>query len=218
MATKHGKSRTPSRVRTAGMIQPRRYGRRWLAGLAAGAAVAVLALLVVVGLAGGRGEAPQGTAVSSTQAPAPGPRVKLSVPDVRLKGMAWQGGREFVLSENADKPTIMEFTASYCIPCIPTLKAMTQLEREMGDQLNFVVMSIDPNDTEQAMQRLSEVVGGAPGIWAIDKNNVVTQAYDIRALGVTVIVANGHEIYRSVGSKSIDQLRAALAKAQQAGQ
>lgn len=203
--------------------------RWWGMGLTAGAVV-VTVVLIAVRLAGGEDGAQQAATTDSTpatalaaaapssQAQAPVSRAQLTVPDVQLRAVAWQGSHEFVLSKNTDKPTIMEFTASWCVSCVPTLKALAQLEREMGDQINIVVMSIDPTDTDLAMQRLSEAAGGAPGIWAMDKGNVVTKAYNIRAVGVAVIVASGREIYRGVGAKSPDQLRAALAKAQQARQ
>lgn len=209
MATMRGKSETPSAPQT-GRLQPRRAARRWLAGLAVVVAVAAGAGLLILGRTGEPDAAQQGP----TQASAG----QLSVPDIRLTAAAFDGGQPFVLSEQAHKPTIVFAMAAWCLTCIPEAKALVQLEREVGDRVNIVVLDIDPGDTEAMLQQFAKAVGGAPGVWALDKDSVVTRAYGIRSLDTTIVIAGGREVTRTFGPQSLDQLRTAVAKAEQAGQ
>jgi thiol-disulfide isomerase/thioredoxin len=86
-----------------------------------------------------------------------------AVPEIRLTAAAWQGGREFILSQEARKPTIVFAMASWCISCVAEAKALIQLHREAGDRVNIVVLDIDPDDTEESLERFAKAVGGAPG-------------------------------------------------------
>ncbi len=194
-----------------------RHGRWWLAGLTA-AAVAVVAVFVISGRGGGRDEGQQVATDGSVQAPGQAPAVHLAVPDIRLTAAGFTGGQQFVLAENAHKPTIVYAMASWCISCVPESRALVQLHRELGDQVNIVVLDIDPGDNEEMLQQFSKAAGGAPGVWALDKGSAVTKAYNIRSLDTTIVVAGGREVSRTIGPQSLDQLRAAVAKAQQAVQ
>jgi len=141
--------------------------------------------------------------------------VRLAVPDLRLTAASYQGGRRFVLSENAHKPTIVYAMAAWCLTCIPEAKALVQLEREVGDRVNIVVLDVDPGDTEAMLQQFARAVGGTPGIWALDQGSAVTRAYNIRSLDTTIVIAGGREVARTIGPQSLEQLRALVNKAWQ---
>jgi thioredoxin-like negative regulator of GroEL len=209
----------PPRLVAHSRAQRRHRVRWWRAAIAAGAAIVVVAALMVVLNPFDRGEQTQhGAAISSTQAPAPASTVPLSVPDIRITAAAFNGGRHFVLSEHAQKPTLVYAMAAWCLTCIPEAKALVQLEREMGDQVNILVLDIDPGDSEAMLERFAKGVGGAPGIWALDRDSAVARAYGIRSLDTTVIIAGGREVSRTFGPQSLAQLRAAVARIPQAGQ
>lgn len=196
-------------------FSPRR--RRRLVGSAGVAALLAAGALAVWSQT--RPEAAsQPAAVQSASMAASAPTVPLSVPDIRLTAATWQGGQPFVLSENVGKPTMLFAMASWCITCIPEAKALVQLQREQGDRVNIVVLDIDPDDTEAMLERFAKAAGGAPGVWALDRGSTVTRAYNIRSLDTTIVIAGGREIARTFGPQSIEQLRAALTKAQQSGQ
>ncbi len=208
------------RARGAGQtpIAPARpRARQWwrfaLGGAAAALIVAVLAAAALVrGRGGGETEAPAVAAATGSGASA---AVRLAVPDIRLTAASFQGGRRFVLSENAHKPTIVYTMAAWCLTCIPEARALVQLERELGDRVNIVVLDIDPGDTEAMLQQFARAVGGTPGIWALDHGNVVTRAYNIRSLDTTIVIAGGREVARTIGPQSLEQLRALVNKAWQ---
>lgn len=213
------------RTRVSTMLKRRRWVRWWRPAVAAVAIVAVMAALVLG--ARERGGQPQATTVGRVSAspvvgsgPAaiPTRAVPLTVPDIRVTATGFAGGREFVLSQQADTPTLVYAMAAWCTTCVPEAKALVQLHRELGDHVTIVVLDIDPGDTEAMLQRFSEAAGGAPGIWALDKGSSVTRAYNIRSLDTTIVIAGGREVSRMIGAQSLDQLRAAVARARQAGQ
>lgn len=214
-------SRRRNRRAAAAAVAPDRPAarRRWRRTILGAAAVlVVIALLAGAALVRARSG---GDAVGQAQSTAPAAAdvsVRLAVPDIRLTAAAWQGGRRFVLSENAHKPTVLYAMAAWCLTCIPEARALVQLEQEMGDRVNIVVLDIDPGDTEQMLQQFARAVGGAPGIWALDRGSVVTRAYNIRSLDTTIVIAGGREVSRTIGPQSLEQLRAAVVKAQQAVQ
>lgn len=213
---------TTSRRRARGAVQApiapgRPRARQWwrfaLGGTAAALIVAVLgAAALVRGRSDAEREAPPVAAATGSGASVP---VRLAVPDIRLTAASFQGGRRFVLSENAHKPTVLYAMAAWCLTCIPEAKALVQLERELGDRVNIVVLDIDPGDTEQMLQQFARAVGGMPGIWALDQGSAVTRAYNIRSLDTTIVIAGGREAARTIGPQSLEQLRALVNKAWQ---
>jgi thiol-disulfide isomerase/thioredoxin len=207
---------TTSRRRARGAVpQARRWWRFALGGTAAALIVAVL---VAVALVRGRGDGEtESTPVAAATGSGASGAVHLAVPDIRLTAASFQGGRRFVLSENAHKPTVLFAMAAWCLTCIPEAKALVQLERELGDRVNIVVLDVDPGDTEQMLEQFARAVGGAPGVWALDRGGAVTRAYNIRSLDTTIVISGGREVARTFGPQSLEQLRAALARAQQAG-
>lgn len=205
-----------TRVRQTVLSACRR--RPWLAGIAAGVAVLVIAGVVLLGSRREPAAAPQAAAVPAAQRSSVVDAVPLAVPDIRLTAAAWQGARTFALSQDADRPTLLFAMASWCISCIPEARALVQLQREVGDRVNILVLDIDPDDTEDMLERFARAAGGAPGVWALDRGSVVTRAYNIRSLDTTIVIAGGREVSRTFGPQSVEQLRGALAKAQQAGQ
>ncbi|MCL6567948.1 MAG: thioredoxin family protein [Meiothermus silvanus] len=197
--------------------RPWRRPRWWIAGGTILVAVAALGVVIVAGRDADE-HASARPAAGPAAAPAPAAGVPLTVPDIRLTAAAFQGGRQFVLSEHAHKPTILYAMAAWCLTCIPEAKALVQLERELGEKINIIVLDVDPDDTEEMLQHFAKVVGGAPGIWALDKGSIVTRAYNIRSLATTIVIAGGREVSRTFAPQSLDQLRTALAKAQQPGE
>ena len=199
----------------------RAAGRHWLVASGAGLVVLLIGVVVVLGYASGRdkrvnqsttrGSQPGVASTGATSA------VTLSVPDFTVMAAAFVGGQRFVLSEHADKPTLLLFTASWCTECVPELRAFSQLQPEMGQQANFVVLDIDSHETEQDLQRMWQAVHGSNNVWALDKDGKVTSAYGVKATGTTVLIAGGKEVSRTFSAQSADRLKALLDKAQGSG-
>jgi thiol-disulfide isomerase/thioredoxin len=140
--------------------------------------------------------------------------VKLSVPDFTVNTPSFLGGQRFTLSQHADKPTLLYFMASWCITCVPEARAIAQLQKgELGQQVNFVVLDIDPSDTDHGLESFWKAANSPNNIWALDKGSKVTAAYGVKSLDTTVVIAGGQETSRTVGGQSTSQLMAVLSKA-----
>lgn len=191
--------------------------RRWLAAGGAGLAALLIGVVIVLGYESGRDKR---VSQSTTRASQPGVAstdgtsvVRLSVPDFAVTAAPFVGGQRFVLSKNADKPTLLYFIASFCDNCVLESRAISQLQPQLGNRVNFVVLDIDPSDTEQGLQHFWEAVHGANNLWARDEGNRVTTSYNVRSMDTTILIAGGQEVSRTIGGQSVDQLKTVLAKA-----
>jgi hypothetical protein len=172
--------------------------------------VAAIALIAgaIVALWPRHGGSPNGTGQPPAQGAPSG--VTLSVPDIRITSAGFAGGGQFVLSENAQRPTVLYGMAAWCGSCIQQAKSLVALKRQLGDRFNLVVVDIDPNDTDGNLRGFAHTAGGGLGVWAIDRDGSIVRPYHIAYLHTTILIRDGREISRSLDDQSLDQLRAAV--------
>ncbi len=109
--------------------------------------------------------------------------------------------------------TIIFSMAYWCGTCIPEAKALAQLKAEYGDELQVVVVDIDPSSTQETLQDFINIVGDNGLIWAFDQGGSFSRSYNIRALDTTIILdRDGKEIYRDTYPTPYDTLRNELRK------
>lgn len=190
---------------------------RWLLALLSGIGVLVVVAIVALGYAGSHGSARQRATADTSQPVTASGAVsagKLSVPDFTVNTASFLGGQRFVLSQQAEKPTLVYFMASWCITCVPEARAIAQLQKgETGQQVNFVVLDIDPSDTERGLESFWKAVNSPNNVWALNKESKVTSAYGVKSLDTTIVIAGGQEASRTVGPRSATQLMDVLNKA-----
>lgn len=178
--------------------------RNWAIGAAA---VAVIAVIIALGLTQS-GTGSSGGGEGTTIGP---PVAAGGVPDFRVRTTSWSGGREFILSQNLGKPTALYFVAAWCFTCIPETKAWERIHREMGDQVTILIFDVDQSEDEADLLRFKEKAGGGDHLWAMDVNNDIARAYNVRSLDTTVIIDQaGKEVYRDAGPTPYDKLRSVL--------
>jgi cytochrome c biogenesis protein CcmG/thiol:disulfide interchange protein DsbE len=51
--------------------------------------------------------------------------------------------RTVALHDLKGKPVVLNFWASYCIPCIQEMPSLTQLQRRMGSNITILAVSVD---------------------------------------------------------------------------
>jgi len=130
-----------------------------------------------------------------------------------VRTTSWSGGKEFVLSQQRGKPVVLYAVASWCFTCIPEAKALGKIYREVGNQVTILIMSVDPNDSEQSLLKFKEVAEGGDHLWALDKDGDFVRAFDVRTLDTTVIIdAEGRQVYRDGVPTSEGKLREELGK------
>jgi thiol-disulfide isomerase/thioredoxin len=105
--------------------------------------------------------------------------------------------------------------AYWCGTCIPEARALAQLQQEYGDQLQVVVVDIDPLSTPERLQEFifASTLGTDSLSWAMDRDGSFSRSYNIRALDTTIILdRDGREIYRDTYPTPYDTLRDELRK------
>jgi thiol-disulfide isomerase/thioredoxin len=133
-------------------------------------------------------------------------------PDFAIRTVSWSGGGEFVLSQNLGRPTVLYFMAGWCLSCVPETQAWDRIKQEVGNRVNVLVISPDPNETEERMLRFKRLAGVGDGLlWAIDKGGRLTQALGVVSLDTTIVLdAQGREVYRDGVPTPYSRLRQVL--------
>jgi len=111
-----------------------------------------------------------------------GPRTGDPAPDFTLKTF---DGKSVRLSDFAGKPVVLNFWASYCIPCRDEFPLFRQaLADQPGD---FVVLGVDAKDIESDARAFAK---DEKATWPIvvDADNDVAKAYGIGAVPQTFFI------------------------------
>jgi len=111
-----------------------------------------------------------------------GPRVGDRAPDFTLKTF---DGKAVSLSDYAGKPVVLNFWASYCIPCreeFPLFRE--QLAAHPGE---FVVLGVDAKDIESDAKDFAKEKKATWPI-VVDSSNDVAKAYGVGAVPQTFFI------------------------------
>ncbi len=80
-----------------------------------------------------------------------------------------------------DKPTLVDFYATWCGPCKMQAPIIEKVKEEVGDKAN--VLKID-----------------------IDKNEEVARRYNVQSIPTLILFKNGEPVWRAVGLQQADIL------------
>lgn len=92
----------------------------------------------------------------------------------------------------ADKPGLMFFTTTYCLPCIEGLRQLGRYQRDVGgDRFNVLVVFVDTRETKEDL-RWYRKQHALPQAWfyALDTDKMVVK-YGIRALDTKFVLDRG---------------------------
>lgn len=167
----------------------------------------LVGLLLALIATGCRGGAPSPTPPAS---PTPQPTLP-TAPDFQV---ATVEGSSFTLAQHRGKVVVLMATASWCTSCIPEVRTLARIHREYQQKgVEVLILSVWPRETEQDWLRFRERVGGGDHLWAIDRDGLWARAYQIRALGTTIIVdRRGGIAYRDESATSYQTYRAQIEK------
>lgn len=117
-------------------------------------------------------------------------------------------GEEFELAEKRGEVVALYFMAGWCSTCIPEAQSWSRLYPAYKDEgLNLLIVSVDPNDTPQTIERFREAGGIDPLPWTIDETGRIPHSLDVRSLDATVIIdRDGQIVYRDAAPTSYETL------------
>lgn len=115
-----------------------------------------------------------------------GTAVGQKAPDFELTDVH---NKRFRLSELRGRPTIVYFSTTTCLPCVPETQELAKLKSKYGDNLEVVWMDVDPFDTEENLREYGHKYGHKDFIYALDKPDGKTAfAYKVRVLGTLYLL------------------------------
>ncbi len=166
--------------------------------MAAGTALAVAAVVgvVVVATAGRSAEDRLNIESKGREAPT------FSVPDLR------QPGGRIELAAYRGRPVVLNFWASWCVPCRKEMPAFEEVHRRVGDRVVFVGM--DHQDGRTPARALLEETGVTyPS--GHDPEGKVASAYGLVGMPTTVFIsASGQRVATRTGEMTRAELEEAL--------
>lgn len=88
-----------------------------------------------------------------------------------------------LISQN--KPTLVDFFATWCGPCRMQAPILEEVKNKVGDKAN--ILKVD-----------------------IDQNNALAAQYNVRSVPTLIMFKNGEAVWRTVGVQQADVLEAKL--------
>ena len=107
------------------------------------------------------------------------------------------------------EPTVLNFFASYCTPCVKEMPALEEVHQELGDEVAFVGLAVvdRPEDAQALVERT-----GVTYQTALDRDSEVMTALGGSVLPTTVLLdADGEVVATHNGELDADELRQLLA-------
>ncbi len=99
-----------------------------------------------------------------------------------------------------DKITILSFWATWCVPCINELDAISDVYEEWREDLGIELIAISTDDS-RTQKRIKPMVNGKGWEYKIllDKNQELKRALNISAIPHTLVLKGNEIIFRRYG-------------------
>ena len=99
-----------------------------------------------------------------------------------------------------EKITILSFWATWCVPCINELDAISDVYDEWQEDLNIELIAISTDDS-RTQKRIKPMVNGKGWEYKIllDKNQELKRALNISAIPHTLVLKGSEIIFRRSG-------------------
>jgi len=156
----------------------------------------LLAVALVVGVAGGAGLL------------TPALRVGDRAPDFALADL---DGEPVRLADYAGRPVLVNFWASWCLPCVEEFPLLAAALDEHAD-IGLVVIGIVYRDRSEAARAFADQIG-ADWPLAMDPGEAVARAYGVYGPPESWLIGpDGRVVSRQIGPYSAEELEAQLSQ------
>lgn len=105
-----------------------------------------------------------------------------ALPDITLTRF---DGTEVSTSDYAGQPLVINFWASWCIPCVDEMPAFQAVHESLGEDVVF--LGVNSRDTVASAEQMIETTGVTYDV-ARDVDGELARALDVASLPVTVLV------------------------------
>ncbi len=122
-----------------------------------------------------------------------------SLPDIALATL--DGQSTSLVKEASQSPlTIISLWATWCVPCIKELDAISEIYTDWQQETNVSLIAVSIDDA-RTVRRVRPMINGKGWDYNIllDTNNDVKRALGAATVPLTVLVKNGQIIYRHSG-------------------
>jgi thiol-disulfide isomerase/thioredoxin len=120
------------------------------------------------------------------------------LPDLKIKTL---NDKEVNIKKKTEKGTyLINFWATWCIPCINELELLSDVYDEWGDELNIKIIAVSIDDS-RTLSKVAPLVNGKGWEFDIlsDSNHDLKRALNISGIPYTIIVKNGKIRYKNTG-------------------
>ena len=125
-----------------------------------------------------------------------------SLPDLNLSTLKGNTVSLNEISKN-DKIAVISLWATWCVPCIKELDAISEYYKEWKEEVEFELYAISTDDS-RTVKRVNAMVNGKGWDYTIllDNNNQLQRSLGASTIPLTMIVKNNKIVYRHTGYSS----------------
>lgn len=104
------------------------------------------------------------------------------------------------LATASDNPVIISLWATWCVPCLKELDAISEVYEDWQDETRVTLLAISVDDS-RTVRRVKPLINGKGWDYTIllDTNNDVKRALGAATVPLTVLVKDGKIVYRHSG-------------------
>ena len=121
------------------------------------------------------------------------------LPDISLNTLNGEEINIQSISSN-DKIAVVSLWATWCVPCIKELDAISEYYEEWKDEVNFELYAVSTDDS-RTIKRVNAMVNGKGWEYTVllDSNNELQRALGASTIPLTLIIKNNKIVYRHSG-------------------
>ena len=121
------------------------------------------------------------------------------LPDISLNTLNGEEINIQSISSN-DKIAVVSLWATWCVPCIKELDAISEYYEEWKDEVDFELYAVSTDDS-RTIKRVNAMVNGKGWEYTVllDSNNELQRALGASTIPLTLIIKNNKIVYRHSG-------------------